>query len=135
MYAIRSYYDSISTPSIVAQIMYLKFVMGIPFNRQEKEWFRMGLVLTRITSYNVCYTKLLRTVSMAKKIEKYRHIWYNYPNKNKGNLPMTEQEEILKLRALFFFPFAWLMGGFVITSYSIHYTKLYDWLFIDTLSE
>ena len=38
---------SISTPSIVAQVMYLKFVMGLPFNRQEKEWFRMGLVLTR----------------------------------------------------------------------------------------
>jgi len=38
---------SISTPSIVAQVMYQKFVMGLPFNRQEREWFRMGLVLTR----------------------------------------------------------------------------------------
>lgn len=38
---------SFSTPSLIAQIMYQKFVMGLPFNRQEKDWFRMGLVLTR----------------------------------------------------------------------------------------
>lgn len=38
---------SISTPSLVAQVMYQKFVMGLPFNRQEKDWFRMGLVLPR----------------------------------------------------------------------------------------
>ena len=28
--------------------MYLKFMLGVPFNRQEKEWFRMGMVLTRV---------------------------------------------------------------------------------------
>ena len=38
---------SFSTPSLAAQVMYLKFMMGVPFNRQEKEWFRMGLLLTR----------------------------------------------------------------------------------------
>lgn len=38
---------SISTPSLVAQIMYQKFAMGLPTNRLEKEWYRMGLVLTR----------------------------------------------------------------------------------------
>jgi len=38
---------SISTPSLVAQIMYQKFVMGLPLNRQEKDWFRLGLVLPR----------------------------------------------------------------------------------------
>lgn len=38
---------SISTPSLVAQIMYQKFAMGLPCNRLEKDWFRMGLVLTR----------------------------------------------------------------------------------------
>ena len=43
---------SITTPSMVAQVMYLKFVMGLPFNRQEKEWFRMGLVLTRADMAN-----------------------------------------------------------------------------------
>jgi transposase len=43
---------SISTPSLVAQIMYQKFVMGLPFNRQEKDWFRMGLVLSRADMAN-----------------------------------------------------------------------------------
>jgi transposase len=38
---------SISTPSLVAQVMYQKFGMGLPFNRQEKDWFRRGLVLPR----------------------------------------------------------------------------------------
>jgi transposase len=43
---------SISTPSMVAQVMYQKFVRGLPFNRQEKDWFRMGLVLTRADMAN-----------------------------------------------------------------------------------
>lgn len=38
---------SISTPSLIAQVMYQKFVMGIPLSRQEKDWYRMGLVLPR----------------------------------------------------------------------------------------
>ena len=38
---------SISTPSLIAQIMYQKFVMGVPLSRQEKDWYRMGLVLPR----------------------------------------------------------------------------------------
>jgi len=38
---------SIATPSLVAQIMYGKFLMGIPLNRQEKDWYRLGLILPR----------------------------------------------------------------------------------------
>ena len=38
---------SISTPSLVAQIMYQKFALGMPLARQEKDWFRLGLVLPR----------------------------------------------------------------------------------------
>lgn len=38
---------SIATASLVAQVMYQKFAMGIPLNRQEKDWCRMGLVLPR----------------------------------------------------------------------------------------
>ena len=34
---------SISTPSLVAQIMYQKYALGLPLARQEKDWFRMGL--------------------------------------------------------------------------------------------
>jgi transposase len=43
---------SISTPALVAQVMYQKFAMGLPFNRQEKDWFRMGLILTRADMAN-----------------------------------------------------------------------------------
>lgn len=35
---------SIATPSLVAHIMYQKFAMGIPLNRMEKDFYRMGLV-------------------------------------------------------------------------------------------
>ncbi|HEY9063239.1 MAG TPA: IS66 family transposase [Pseudobacteroides sp.] len=43
---------SIATASIVAQVMYQKFAMGIPFNRQENDWYRMGLVLPRSNMAN-----------------------------------------------------------------------------------
>lgn len=38
---------SLSTPSLIAQIMYQKFVLGLPLARQEKDWYRLGLVLSR----------------------------------------------------------------------------------------
>ena len=38
---------SISTPSLVAQIMYQKFALGLPLARQENDWHRLGLVLPR----------------------------------------------------------------------------------------
>lgn len=38
---------SIATHSLVAQIMYQKFGMGLPFASQEKDFYRMGLVLSR----------------------------------------------------------------------------------------
>ncbi|MGL4799003.1 MAG: IS66 family transposase [Cellulosilyticaceae bacterium] len=38
---------SIATPSLVAQVMYQKFAMGIPLNRQESDFHRMGLILPR----------------------------------------------------------------------------------------
>lgn len=38
---------SIATASLVAQIMYQKFTMGIPLSRQEKDWYRLGLILPR----------------------------------------------------------------------------------------
>ncbi|MGB8451618.1 MAG: transposase [Anaerocolumna sp.] len=43
---------SIATASLVGHIMYQKFAMGIPFNRQEKDWYRMGLVLPRANMAN-----------------------------------------------------------------------------------
>ena len=38
---------SLSTPSLIVQVMYQKFMMGLPFARQERDWYRMGLVLPR----------------------------------------------------------------------------------------
>lgn len=38
---------SIATHSLVAQVMYQKFAMGIPLARQESDFYRMGLVLPR----------------------------------------------------------------------------------------
>lgn len=38
---------SIATPSLIAQVMYQKFAMGLPLARQEKDWYRLGLVLPR----------------------------------------------------------------------------------------
>jgi len=43
---------SISTPSLIAQVMYQKFVMGMPFARQEKDWYRLGLWLSRADMAN-----------------------------------------------------------------------------------
>ena len=38
---------SIATHSLVAQVMYQKFAMGVPFARLEQDFYRMGLVLSR----------------------------------------------------------------------------------------
>lgn len=43
---------SLSTPSLIAQVMYQKFVMGLPFARQEKDWYRLGLYLSRADMAN-----------------------------------------------------------------------------------
>ena len=73
---------------------------------------RAGAGAPRITSYNVCYTKLLREASeweeqISEEVKEDR--WHRF---------MQVQQEISleKMQAK--------VG--VITSYSIHYTKLYD---------
>lgn len=38
---------SISSPSLIAQVMYQKYALGLPLARQEKDWYRLGLVLPR----------------------------------------------------------------------------------------
>lgn len=43
---------SIASASLVAQVMYQKFAMGLPFSRQEKDWYRLGLVLPRANMAN-----------------------------------------------------------------------------------
>ena len=38
---------SISSPSLIAQVMYQKYALGLPLARQEKDWYRLGLILPR----------------------------------------------------------------------------------------
>lgn len=43
---------SIATASLVAEVLYQKFQQGVPFNRQERDWYRLGLVLPRSNMAN-----------------------------------------------------------------------------------
>ena len=43
---------SLASPSSVANVMYQKYVNSVPLYRQEKEWERMGLSLSRATMAN-----------------------------------------------------------------------------------
>lgn len=43
---------SLASPSSVAYVMYLKYVQAVPLYRQEKEWERMGIMLSRATMAN-----------------------------------------------------------------------------------
>ena len=43
---------SLASPSSIAYVMYQKYVQGIPLYRLEKEWERMGILLSRTTMAN-----------------------------------------------------------------------------------
>lgn len=43
---------SIVSPSVAARILYQKYDMGIPLNRQEKDWYNLGFVVNRQTMAN-----------------------------------------------------------------------------------
>lgn len=43
---------SLASPSSVAYVMYQKYVQGVPLYRMEKEWERMGIMLSRSTMAN-----------------------------------------------------------------------------------
>ena len=58
MYAIRSYYDYLGTNEI-KKMKLLKSVAIVMGNTADKKHLPL-LEKIRITSYNVCYTKLLR---------------------------------------------------------------------------
>jgi len=40
---------SVASPSVVARILYQKYDMGIPLNRQVKDWYNLGFVMNRQT--------------------------------------------------------------------------------------
>lgn len=43
---------SLASPSSVANVMYQKYANAIPLYRQEKDWERLGIALTRATMAN-----------------------------------------------------------------------------------
>ena len=126
MYAIRSYYEiareegfkeiadtfeSIAIAERYHENRYLEFCKNI----EKNEVFKRG---GRITSYNVCYTKLLRNDEAQKIIEEL--------GKLKAEIPQLETE--LEAAQAKIDEYLVVIPNFiVITSYSIHYTKLYDW--------
>lgn len=92
-------FHSISTPSLVAQIMYQKFAMGLPLARQERDWYRLGLVLSRSNMANWiirCSEEWLEPVywRIHKKILECELIHMDETriqcNKEKGKLPSSE---------------------------------------------
>ena len=92
-------------------------------------WIGIKLQLGRITSYNVCYTKLLREQSNhwwnGSRITSRSHrTQYGYHClRPSGNLPIHPQRRGNPVSAQ-----TWesTYHTSVITSYSIHYTKLYE---------
>ena len=98
MYAIRSYYD-----------LY-KLVFSVTNPAGEVVEARTH----RITSYNVCYTKLLRPKAKADlgdiRLDELRTVVVEICE---HGLDLSPTSEVL-------------LEESVITSYSIHYTKLYD---------
>ena len=74
-----------------------------PFTDQWEPGSTFKAVTFRITSYNVCYTKLLRLY-----------------HRNPMHAPTNAEQKMASS------PTPVMNGMFVITSYSIHYTKLYE---------
>ena len=67
----------------------------------------------RITSYNVCYTKLLRDSKKTKEFKQIERKTWQLKNGASAALDRLAENELES-------------GHIVITSYSIHYTKLYE---------
>ena len=80
----------------------------------------------RITSYNVCYTKLLRSTVILSiglvALVRQNNDWII-------EIGFTETHGLIVFAISFIFLIYKLMDEIVITSYSIHYTKLYDGTF------
>ena len=70
---------------------------------------------SRITSYNVCYTKLLRNRALERYERRHGISLSSIKEADAGFVEFVERELSGAIGA-----------ASVITSYSIHYTKLYD---------
>ena len=87
-----------------------------------------GSVLCRITSYNVCYTKLLRTLfdnNVQFQSIEFKKMLLEHELKLKALPPFTvdPNSQMIGVVPKELYDEAFRL---VITSYSIHYTKLYE---------
>ena len=86
------------------------------------------MFITRITSYNVCYTKLLRT-DIVKPVINPQATPIPTATRDEdlmGDVINIEWPSEIKLQPRIPMPELPVAQRIVITSYSIHYTKLYD---------
>ena len=119
MYAIRSYYDGSRWKGTCTATTSRRH------RHSTRPWSYMS---HRITSYNVCYTKLLRKRCFEKQgfkvIPVRTHFLQSLHPLNPSDALIPSFSVLDKWTLLFR---EWV--GFVITSYSIHYTKLYEHIF------
>ena len=150
MYAIRSYYDisyflpadlkcsSCGSKSLIKEndILDVWFDSGVSHaavleSREDLRW-PADLYLDRITSYNVCYTKLLRDPrpfaqgSLKETFTVYPHIGNVIPAMGYTPEQINDLEKTIDKTDCDLVVFATPIHLPVITSYSIHYTKLYE---------
>ena len=102
-------------------------------DHQALELLGFHLALVRITSYNVCYTKLLRSKAGVEEFIDSNETWIKAHITKFSFISPDETEVVLKFdvkdegyiveRRIFDYELA----KTVITSYSIHYTKLYEY--------
>ena len=102
--------------------------------------FSGSLLSPRITSYNVCYTKLLRAYSIGMRVRilvaqisaDLKELWENAPDCSLDVVTCNPPYKINNtgakndLEAVTIARHEVLCSIDVITSYSIHYTKLYE---------
>lgn len=90
---------SFASASLVSQIIYQKYFMGMPLNRQEKFWYDLGLALPRGTmaswcnKLTECYLKPIRDLMHTEILAENELVLVDETriqcNKEKGRAPST----------------------------------------------
>ena len=116
MYAIRSYYEKISSHFALVFLTIFSTIVKMTFfdiTSATTAVKNTKHISTRITSYNVCYTKLLRVV--LKLLDSIEQIY--------SGLEIAKERPI-KGYIQVFQMVGVIIGGIRITSYNVCYTKL-----------